>query len=368
MSRVLLWDAGPGEIRTGLIEQGRLTEFRILRPRRDQALLAAGEIHTARVLRSLGRKRAQVALGGGREALLQPAQALPEGTVLTVEMVRAPIPEPGRWKLPMVRPAPGAVPLGEPGWHVSDEPRVLFLRRLAPTLDAIICPDAQSANQVRVDLGSGSPPVCIDAEAIAEADFPGLIEAAVIGEFAIADGALSIERTRAMTVIDIDGSGDPLALNIAGAREIGRLLRRFDIGGPVGIDFVTLADRPARSAVDAALAEACAALGPHKRTAMNGFGFAQIVRPRPGPSIPEILCTTTPGRLSTESRAVALLREAGRSQGHGPRRLVGPPAVIALVRQWPDELGALQSSLGAAIELVADPAAIGYGHVHVSQS
>ena len=44
---------------------------------------------------------------------------------------------------------------------------------------------------------------------------------------------------------------------------------------------------------------------------MNGFGFAQIIRPRSGPSIPELLCTTTPGRLSPESRAVALLREAG---------------------------------------------------------
>lgn len=368
MNRVLLWDAGPGEIRTGLIEQGRLAEFRILRPRRDSALLAAGEIYTARVLRSLGRNRAQVTLGGGSEALLQPAQALPEGTLLTAEMTRAPIPEPGRWKLPTVRPAPGIAPMGEPGWHGGTELWALFLQRLAPTLDAIICPAAQSANAVRAELGSGCPPVRIDAEAIAEADFSGLIEAAVLGEFAVAGGVLSIERSRAMTVIDIDGSGDPLALNLAGAREIGRLLRLFDIGGPVGIDFVTLPGRLARSAVDAALGHACAALGPHKRTAMNGFGFAQIVRPRPGPSIPEIVCTTTPGRLSLESRAIALLREAGRSQGHGPRRLIAPPAVIALVRQWPDELGALQTSLGAAIELVADPAAIGYGHVHASQS
>ena len=101
---------------------------------------------------------------------------------------------------------------------------------------------------------------------------------------------------------------------------------------------------------------------------MNGFGFVQIIRPRSGPSIPELLCTTTPGRLSLESRAVALLREARRSTGHGKRQLVAPPAVIDLIRQWGAELASLKKSLGTEIELVADPSAFGYGHVHVSQS
>lgn len=368
MSRTLLWDAGPGEVRAGLLEQGRLTEFRILRRGCDSALLAAGEHFTVRVLRQLGANKALVTIGGGTEAVLQPARGHGEGTRLAVEMTRAPIPEPGRWKPAMVRPAPGIPAQAEAGWHFSDEPGVLFLRKLAPTLDEIVCPDAQTLNKVRTHLGPAPPPLRIDPQAITEADFPGLIESAVLGEFAVANGIVSIERTRAMTVVDIDGSGDPLALNIAAAAEIPRLLRLFDIGGPVGVDFVTLDDRKARAAVDAALAEACAALGPHKRTAMNGFGFVQIIRPRSRPSIPELLCTTTPGRLSLESRAVALLREAGRSQGHGPRRLVGPPAVIDIIRRWPEETGALRQSLGTDIELVADPAAIGYGHVYVSQS
>ncbi len=307
-------------------------------------------------------------MGGDTDAILQPAANLPEGALLGVEMTRAPIPEPGRWKLPIVRPDPEVAPQAEPGWHISDEPWVLFLRRLAATLDEIVCPDAQAANKVRSDLGAKAPPVRIDAKAIAEADFEGLIEAAVLGEFTVEGGAISIERTRAMTVVDVDGRGDPEALNRAAAREIPRLLRLFDIGGPVGIDFLTLPDRKARGAVDAALAEACEVLGPHKRTALNGFGFAQIVRPRRGPSIPELLCGTTPGRLSLESRAIALLRQAGRSRGHGTRRMVAPPAIVDLIRQWPEETGALRIALGAEIELVADASAIGYGHVHVSQS
>ena len=368
MKPSLLWDAGPGELRAGLIEAGQLAEFRIIRRRRDHALYAAGEHYTARITSRVGPGKALVTLGGTREAILQSAGKSAEGNLLAVEMTRAAVPEPGRWKLPLVRPAPGIAPQAEPGWHFSDEPWVLFLRRLAPGLAEIVCPSAAVANEVRSDLGPAAPPLRIDAQAITDADFTGLIAAAVLGEFPIAGGMVSIERTRAMTVIDIDGSGDPLTLNLAAAREIPRLLRLFDIGGPVGIDFLTLQGREARGALDMALAEACEVLGPHKRTAVSGFGFAQIVRPRSGPSIPELLCGTTPGRLSSESRAIALLREAGRSTGHGKRRLIAPPAIIELIRQWPVETGALRFSLGVEIELVADAAAIGYGHVHVIQS
>jgi ribonuclease G len=368
MKPALLWDAGPGEMRAGLIEHGQLAELRIIRQRRDQALYAAGEHYTARITGRLGPGKALVTLGGTCDAMLQGAGKLAEGSLLTVEMTRAAVPEPGRWKLPVVRPAPGIAPQSEPGWHFSDEPWVLFLRRLAPSLGEIVCPSAAAANELRGDLGGPAPPIRIDPQAIAEADLEGHIEAAVRGEFPIENGTISIERTRAMTMIDVDGGGDPLALNLAAARAIPHLLRLYDIGGPVGIDFLTLQERAARHRVDAALAEASVELGPHERTAINGFGFAQIVRARRGPSIPELICGITPGRLSLESRAIALLREAGRSTGHGPRRLVAPPAIVELIRQWPEETGALRFALGVEIELVADPAATGYGHVHVSQS
>ena len=108
------------------------------------------------------------------------------------------------------------------------------------------------------------------------------------------------------------------------------------------------------------------ALGPHERTAINGFGFCQIVRRRSGPSVPEILCGTRRAQLSDESRAIALLREAGRSVGVGPRQLVAPPAVIDFIKSWPEETTALRSSLGAEILLLPDESAKGYGHVHVA--
>jgi ribonuclease G len=366
MKRTLLWDAGPGEMRAGLVEDGQLTEFRIIRQRRQKALYAAGEIYTARIISNLGGGKALVTLGGDVEALLENAPKMAEGAFLAVEMTRAPIPEPGRWKRAQVKPMPDLQPQAEPSWHFSDEPWVLFLRRMHNSIDNIVCPDPMVAGDIRTDCPELSVPVSIDPAAIAEAAFDELIDAAVSGEFPIADGMLSIERTRAMTMIDIDGSGDPLALNLAAATEIPRLLRLLDVGGQVGIDFLSLPDRKARLAVDATLGEACEIFGPHERTAINGFGFAQIVRPRTGPSIPEILCGTTPGRLSLESRAVALLREAGRSVGHGKRQLVAPPAIIDLIRTWPEETGALRHSLGVEIELVPDSCVTGYGHVHVS--
>lgn len=367
MTKTLLWDAGPGEIRAGLVDDGILTEFRIIRQRRQKALYAAGEHYTARITSNLGSGKALVTLGGDVEALLENAPKLPEGALLAVEMTRSPLPEPGRWKLAQVKPAPEVSPQSEPSWHFIDEPCVLFLCRIVTRIDRIACPNAIIAGDVRRNCPELGVPVTIDAARIDDADFDSLIEAAVAAEFPIEGGMLSVERTRAMTMIDIDGSGDPLSLNLAAAREIPRLLRLLDIGGQVGIDFLSLPDRKARLAVDAALADACVLLGPHERTAINGFGFAQIVRPRLRPSIPEILCGITPGRLSIESCALALLRAASRSIGHHKRQLVATPAIIDLIKSWPEEIASLRKSLGVEIELVPDASATGYGYVHVSQ-
>ncbi len=369
MTCTLLWDAAPGEIRAGLVEDGALTEFRLIRPSRRGIYLSVGQLYTARIVENQGAGRAVVTLGDGLEAHLERAPRVPEGTLLAVEIVRASIPEPGRWKQPLVRSRSDLLARSSEGPHdIGKEPWAYFLEEWRDKVDRIICCDATAMQQVSTSVGPDGPPVSADIAAIEEADFDSIAESAVTGEFAINGGMLTVERTRAMTTIDIDGSGDPLALNLAATLEIPRLLRLLDIGGQVGIDFLAMPDRKARLSVDAALAQACAALGPHERTAINGFGFAQIVRPRPRPSIPEILCGITPGRLSTESRAVALLREAARSTGFGKRQLVANPAIVDMLRGWSDELELLQKQLGVVVELVSDSSVRGYGHVHVSQS
>jgi ribonuclease G len=370
VKRDLLWGAGPGEIRAGLVEDGQLTELRLLRLRRNEQMsLAAGERYTARILSRIGNGQAIVDIGAGQTAMLRNPPPLAEGALIEVEMMRAPYAEPGNWKLPSVRFLADIAPVhGQAAWHFSAEPWELFLRNHAPLVDTIICPDIASAGEVREVLGANTPEITVQPERIEEADFDSLIEQAVSGIFPLPDGALTIERTRAMTMIDIDGGVDGETLNLQAAREIPRLLRLLDIGGQVGIDFVATESKAARQAVIAALDEASHPLGAFERTAINGFGFCQIVRRKIGPSVPDLLCGTRRAALSDESRAIALLREAGRSTGFGARRLVAPPAIFDLIEKWPEETAALRSSLGVEIELVSDPAAIGYGHVHVSQA
>ncbi len=368
MSCTLIWDNGPGEVRTGLVEDGHLTEFRLIRPRHpERALMAAGERYTARILSRLGQGRALATLGFGDDVILQPAPQLPDGSLIAVEMVRAPVPEPGRWKRAVVRLVDGSAD-AEPCWQFSAEPWELALRALSDRCADIVCRDHAIAASVTAVLGSDGPPVLVDASAIEEADFDGLMDAAATGTFSIPEGELSVERTRAMTMIDVDGTGSALALNKAAAAEIPRLLRLYDIGGPVGIDFISMNSKADRAELDVLLARHCAALGQHERTAINGFGFCQIIRPRPGPSVPEQLCGITPGRLSVESRAIALLREAERSTGIGSRHLVTIPAIADFIRDRPHELAAIKFSLGADVLLVPDSSVSGYGHVHVAQS
>jgi hypothetical protein len=85
------------------------------------------------------------------------------------------------------------------------------------------------------------------------------------------------------------------------------LIRRHGIGGPVVVDFPSLGGRAPRAVVDTILAETLPP--PFEKTAMNGFGLVQIIRPRRsirpiraanwssrGPSIPSM--TSPPAEIS----------------------------------------------------------------------
>ena len=125
---------------------------------------------------------------------------------------------------------------------------------------------------------------------------------AATGEIGFGAGVLRMTPTPAMTLFDVDGSPPHEPLSIAAARAVAQSILRHGIGGSIGIDFPTLEGKGPRQAVAEAL-DAALPL-PFERTAVNGFGFLQIVRPRPRASIPERLAIDPIG-----ARARALLRQ-----------------------------------------------------------
>lgn len=315
-----LFEAGIGEERGALVEDGAIVEARI-EPDRDTA--RAGAVIGARLSEILaGGRSGTLRLDGGEEALIEPLpQGVTEGASLLVEIVRERIAERGGTKLAMAKPR---ADLTDP--------------RPAPSLK-----DQLAATGIAVRTLAAHEP-----DALEEAGWSELLEAARSGVVPFPGGALRIDLTAAMTVIDVDGAAAPAELAVQGAAASAAAIRRFGIGGSIGIDLPTLeakADRQsAAAALDAALPP------PFERTAVNGFGFLQIVRKRVRPSLLELARNP-----ATACPARQLLRKAERSRGSGERTIAAHPAIINALAGQPGWLRELERRLGTPVELEADP-------------
>ncbi len=182
------------------------------------------------------------------------------------------------------------------------------------------------------------------------------------GEVAFAGGSLIVSPTPAMTVIDIDGDLPPRELALAAVPAIADTLQRFDLAGSIGIDFPTLSEKAHRRAVDEAMAHALSDW-PHERTAMNGFGFVQLVARLRGPSL---LHRLHYHRASAAARM--LLRRGELAEGAGPRLLLRAHPAVAdrLSQEW---LGELARRSGRKVEVERDGAlALDAGHAQILAS
>lgn len=323
-----LYEAGIGENRAALIEDGAIVEIAI---ERDDGGIRAGAIVVARLTRKADATgRATVSLPGGESALINSVPpGVTEGAELHVEIVREAIPEAGNTKPPKARAVSDAVPTP------------------APDLAARI---AETGHPV-VRLSPGQP------DRLEEAGWSEAIEEAATGIVQFATGTLRIALTPAMTLIDVDGALRHFELARDGATAAARTIRRFDIGGSIGVDLPTLASKVERQLVAAALDAVLPQ--PFERTAVNGFGFLQVVRRRVRPSIFELIQADP-----LSAAALALLRRAERAAVGGRRSLVAAPALIARFERSPQWMEALQVRTGASFALRADPTlAISAGHV-----
>ncbi|WP_394731069.1 ribonuclease E/G [Altererythrobacter sp. GH1-8] len=182
----------------------------------------------------------------------------------------------------------------------------------------------------------------------AEGAWEDIWHTASSGEIQFEGGSLLFSVTPAMTLIDVDGDGSPRDVALAAAPVIARWLNLFDLGGNIGIDFPTVEAKADRKAVDAALDQALADW-PHERTAMNGFGFVQIVARLEGPSLLHRFATSRTGMCARMA-----LRQAELAQGTGNMLLLSiHPALKAKLK--PEWLEDLSRRTGRQIEIETDP-------------
>jgi hypothetical protein len=298
-----LVERGIGETRAVLVENGEIVEARI----DVDGAATAGSVIAARLKQAA---RTAIAVAESIEYLLpKGAPGASEGASINIEVTRSAIPGAEPWKRPLAR-------------ITDDAPRE------APPIDG----RALAFPAPRDELGT--------------LGWDELVEEARTGIVAFAGGELRISVTPAMTLIDVDGFLPAEELAVRGATAAARAVRRLDIGGSIGIDLPTVGSKSIRQAaaeaIDGQLPQ------PFERTAVNGFGFVQIVRPRLRASLVEL----AGDRAGFEARA--LLRRAAFEPA-GSKRLVAHPAVIAVLDAeagWREELS---RQLGGAIGLRAEP-------------
>ncbi|MGN6058955.1 MAG: ribonuclease [Sphingomicrobium sp.] len=307
-----LIERGIGETRAVLAEHGEIVEARI----ELDGVTPAGTVVRARLANvgHNGRNAIAIADGGIEYLLPQSSPAITQGATLNIEVTRERIPGPEPWKRPLAR--------------ITDkDPLVLgsLAERLAARELPFPAPDDQLDN-----LG-----------------WNDLVDQARTGLVPFAGGELRISATPAMTLIDVDGYLAPEELAVLGAAEAAAAIRRLDIGGSIGIDLPTAGSKAIRQAAAAAIDRELPQ--PFERTAVNGFGFVQIVRQRTRPSLLEL----AQDRPSFEARA--LLRLAAMESA-GPKRIVSHPAVLGVLERHPGWLDILARQVGGRIELRPDPA------------
>ena len=295
-------EAGIGETRAALIEHGEIVEARV---RRD-GVTPAGTILEAKLIAVAPR----VTVEAQGEQFLFPhgVTGISEGRSLVIEVTREALGGSEPWKRGLAR-------------------RTDMAPRPAPP------------------LADGTPGII--------EGWDDLLDEARSGIVGFDGGELRIEPTAAMTMIDVDGWLVPDKLAQMAAWACARAIARLDIGGSTGIDFPGLRGKAERIAVDGIIDSYLPK--PFERTAMNGFGFVQIVRPRYRASLIEL------ARDRAQFEARALLRRAGLAIG--ATTLTAHPAVIGAIT--PGWSAALERQIGGQLTLRADPAlAMSAGHVH----
>ena len=298
-----LVERGIGETRAALVDDGKIVEARI----ELDGTIPSGSVIKARLANVGTNGRNAIAVSGAGVEYLLPrgASRVTQGASLAIEVTRAAIPGAEPWKRPLARP--------------TDQPL-----QAAPLIDGR-------------EVSFPGP-----RDELSDYGWQDVIDQSRTGIVTFAGGELRISPTPAMTLIDVDGYLAPAELAGLGAAEAARAIRRLDIGGSIGIDLPTVAGKAERQAIGEAIDTNLPK--PFERTAMNGFGFVQIVRPRTRASLIEL------AQDGAVFEARTLLRRAALEKA-GAKRLVAHPAVIAVMEKQLEWVAALSRQIGGPVGL-----------------
>ena len=303
-----LIERGIGETRAVRLDGGEIVEARI----QLEGVVPAGTVLHARLADlGTGGRNAFAKDGDGQEYLLPVApRGVTQGAQFGIEVMREAIPGAEPWKRPLAR--------------ITDE-----------------------APRPAVELEADVLPFPSPEDRLERAGWSDLLEEARSCIVRFPGGELRVSLTPAMTLIDVDGHLPPAKLAMAGAEAAARAILRYGIAGSIGIDLPTISGKPERQAIGAAVDTILPR--PFERTAVNGFGFLQIVRPRARASLFELAADCA----AFEARA--LLRRAALER-KGTTTLAAHPAVIRVLEQHPGWIEQLSRQVGGAVTLRSDAA------------
>jgi Ribonuclease G/E len=329
--RALFLDEGPGEIRAVVTLDGAPERLILERPGEAYPRLAAR--YAARV------SRIDKALGLAWLDLGEDGAA-----ALRLKADRAPPPEGGKIEVEIaIEPQPGKPAVARLLGDAEGTPRRL---QSGPELEQRLSSFAPGA---RVVTGRAARDVADEAAAeVLAVEFP-----------LAGGGSLSIERTRALTAVDVDmgaASGDAKRatrqVNLRAIPALARLLRLKALGGLVALDLVGRGHdgQAMAQAIRAAFTpdQPGVAFGPVSR-----FGLIELSLPRRYRPVADLLCGAD-GRPSAATLALGLLRAIEREAMADPGARLRASAHPDVIAAASERAGPLAARIGARFDLHAD--------------
>jgi ribonuclease G len=336
---------GPGEIRLGLFQGERAQGLRIFR----QGWPVLGAVYAGRVtavLKGLG--AVLVETGHARPGFLE-AKGLSEGQAVAVRVTAEPWAEKGA-KLAFADEAALAGP--------APDPLLAFLAGFGELEQVTVDDRALLARLRQAFPGWAERLAFVPAEGLDEA-----IEEALARSVPLPSGGrLMIDRTAALTALDVDTGSDfsPEARTRASLEAVQEIIRQIclrELAGRIVVDFAGLKRKALNQSVESLRVAAGQAKLPLQIGGVTPLGLVEMVRERGASPLADILLAPRPeAGWNAETAALsglkAVLRRIEAEPGSRPRLALGREASALLAGKLAPAKAEAEARLGHRLEII----------------